>query len=167
VEIDQQTVVGWVRASGPWGVVVFVALVVGTNVVQVPAWIFVLAANVVWPLPLAAGVSYVACLLAATITFEVFGRAGGTALRGVDRPWVRKLLDKVDAQPVRGVAFLRATMLITPPITVALALAGVRRRDHFLGTAIGIIPLLAILLLLGDQLVSWTSLWFGDGASAP
>lgn len=148
VDIDPETVVGWVQASGPWGLAVFVALVVGTNVLQVPAWIFVAAAGVVWPFPVAWGISYLACMLAAAFTFEVFGRAGGQALRGIDRPWMKKVLATIDAHPVRGVALLRALMMVTPPVTVAFALAGVRRRDHLLGTAIGIItPLLAILLV--------------------
>ena len=150
VEVEPATVVGWVRSSGPWGLLVYVGLVVAFNLVQVPAWIFVLAAGGVWSFPVALAASYTACMLAAAFTFEVFGRAGGDALRAIDKPWVQKVLSTIDAHPVRGVALLRAVMMIAPPATIALALAGVRRRDHLLGTAIGIVgPLLAILLLSG------------------
>ncbi len=136
-------VVQMVQNSGPWGLGVFVALVVAANLVQIPAWIFVGAAG-------SAVVSFVACMLAATVTFEIFGRAGGTPLRGMDRPWIQKILSTIDARPIRGVAILRGVFFIAPPITVALALAGVRRRDHFLGTAAGIVlPLIAIRLTAG------------------
>lgn len=153
VEIDKESVVGWVHASGPWGLVVFVLLVVGTNVAQVPAWIFVVAAGTVWPLWQAWLVSYAACMVAATFTFEVFGRAGGQALRTMERPWVKKVLSTIDAHPIRGVALLRAAFMITPPITVALALAGVRRRDHLVGTAVGVLVPLTFILALADQLM--------------
>ncbi len=143
-------VVQMVQNSGPWGLGVFVALVVAANLVQIPAWIFVGAAGTVWPFWQSAVVSFVACMLAATVTFEIFGRAGGTPLRGMDRPWIQKILSTIDARPIRGVAILRSVFFIAPPITVALALAGVRRRDHFLGTAAGIVlPLIAILLTAG------------------
>jgi len=155
VEVEPDAVVGWVRASGPWGLLVFVALVVVFNLFQVPAWIFVVAAGLIWPLPVAFAVAYGACVLAAVVTFEVFGRAGGTALRGVERPWMQKVLRSLDAQPVRGVALLRAVFMATPPITVALALAGVRRRDHLLGTLIGISFPMVLILLVSDLLREW------------
>lgn len=146
VEITPEQVVAQVEASGSWGMLVFAGVVVAANLMQIPAWIFVLAAGSLWPFSQALALSYACTLLAATVTFEVFGRAGGTALRDVQKPWMRKILDTIDARPVVGVALLRSVLLITPPVTVALALAGVPRRAHFAGTAIGIIPLLVILL---------------------
>ena len=151
VEVTPERVSEQVAASGPWGFLVFVGIVVGANIVQVPAWIFVAAAGMLWPFAQAMAISYLALVLAASVTFEVFGRAGGDALRAIDKPWIQKVLQTIDAHPIRGVAILRCFLLITPPVTVALAMSGLRRRDHLIGTAIGVVlPLVAILLAAGS-----------------
>ncbi len=155
VEVTPDQVAETVEASGSWGMVVFASVVVASNLMQIPAWIFVLAAGSLWPFSQALALSYASTLLAATVTFEVFGRAGGTALRDIEKPWMRKILDTIDARPVVGVALLRGFLLITPPVTVALAMSGVPRRAHLAGTAIGIIPLL-VILLAGQE-----ALWSG------
>jgi len=149
VDIRPETVTEIVRSSGGWGIVVFVLLVVVTNLAQVPAWVLVLGAGVVWDPITCWATSYVACLISAAITYEVFLRAGGKGLKQVDKPWVKRILDGIHANPVRGVALLRALLMIAPPITVALALTGLRRRDHMLGTALGIlIPLTGIVWMM-------------------
>jgi len=149
VDIRPATVTEVVRASGGWGIAVFVVLVVVANLAQVPAWVLVVGAGVVWDPITCWLTSYGACMLSAAITYEVFLRAGGQGLRQMDKPWVKRILDGIHARPVRGVALLRAIFMIAPPVTVALALAGLRRRDHMLGTAIGVlIPLTGIVWLL-------------------
>ena len=111
--------------------------------------VLVVGAGVVWDPITCWLTSYGACMLSAAITYEVFLRAGGQGLRQMDKPWVKRILDGIHARPVRGVALLRAIFMIAPPVTVALALAGLRRRDHMLGTAIGVlIPLTGIVWLL-------------------
>lgn len=139
VDIRPANVTEVVRASGGWGIAVFVVLVVLSNLAQIPAWVLVLGAGVVWDPITCWLVSYGACLLSAAITFEVFLRAGGKGLQQIDKPWLKRIIDGIHAHPVRGVAILRATpLMIAPPVTVALALAGIRRRDHMVGTAMGI-----------------------------
>ena len=155
VEITPEQVTQYVEASGSWGMLVFAGVVVVANLMQIPAWIFVLAAGSLWSFPQALALSYASTLLAATVTFEVFGRAGGSALRGIQKPWMRRILDTIDARPVVGVALLRGFLLITPPVTVALAMSGVPRRAHLAGTAVGVVPLL-LILLVGQE-----ALWSG------
>ena len=148
VDIRPANVTEVVRASGGWGIAVFVVLVIVANLAQIPAWVLVLGAGVVWDPVTCWVVSYGACLVSAAITFEVFLRAGGDGLQQMDKPWLKKILDGIHAHPVRGVAILRAMLMIAPPVTVALALAGIRRRDHMVGTATGIlIPLTGIVWL--------------------
>ncbi len=159
VDIRPETVTELVRSSGGWGIAVFMVLVVVSNLAQVPAWVLVLGAGVVWdPIPCWV-TSYVACLLSAAITYEVFLRAGGEGLKQVDKPWIKRILDGIHARPVRGVALLRALFMIAPPVTVALALSGLRRRDHMLGTALGVlVPLTGIVWMMQLGL----DLSFGD-----
>lgn len=149
VDIRPANVTEVVRASGGWGIAVFVVLVVLSNLAQIPAWVLVLGAGVVWDPITCWLVSYGACLVSAAITYEVFLRAGGKGLQEIDKPWLKRILDGIHAHPIRGVAILRAFLMIAPPVTVALALAGLSRRDHIIGTSIGIvIPLTVIVWLL-------------------
>ncbi len=147
VEVEPAAVSSLVRATGPWGLVCFVALAVVANVVQVPGWVFVVAAVWLWGPVEGWAISYLSCVLAAALTFGFYRKLGGEALAAVERPWIRKVLATMQARPIRGIALLRAAFMVTPPITVALSLSGVRHRDHLLGTAIGIVPPLTLIVL--------------------
>lgn len=148
-ELSRDRIQELVEQAGPLGPVVFLALMVGANVAQVPAWVFVLVAVVVWG-PIQAWVlSYVGCVLAALLTFSVFRTASGEATRKLmERPLVKRVFGVMHARPVLGVALLRVVFLVTPPVTVAISLTGVRPRDHFLGTVLGVIPMLTGLVVL-------------------
>ena len=147
VEVEPAAVSTLIRATGPWGLMCFVALAVVANVMQVPGWVFVVAAVWLWGPVEGWAISYFSCVLAAALTFGFYRKLGGEALAGVERPWIRKVLSTMQARPVRGIALLRAAFMVTPPITVALSLSGVRHRDHLLGTAIGIVPPLTLIVL--------------------
>jgi uncharacterized membrane protein YdjX (TVP38/TMEM64 family) len=136
-----------VARAGPWGPVVFVLVFVGAVVGQIPGLVFVGAAPALFHWPEAWLLCFIASNLAVVLNFELVRRIGGQPLAGIQRPWLRKLFDALDAHPIRTVAVLRIVTVMFPPVTGALALTQISARQHAIGSAIGmLLPVTAILL---------------------
>jgi uncharacterized membrane protein YdjX (TVP38/TMEM64 family) len=140
-----------VESAGPWGPLAFVVVFVGAVVSQVPGLIFVAVAPLLFRLPEAWALSFLASNLAVVVNFEVVRRLGGQPLAELEHPRLRALFDRLEAHPVQTVALLRTVTVMFPPVTSALALTSLRARDHFLGSALGM--LLPITLVLATSLL--------------
>jgi uncharacterized membrane protein YdjX (TVP38/TMEM64 family) len=91
--------------------------------------------------------SIVASNLAVTLNFELVRRLGGQPLAEIENKELKKLFDRLEEQPLRTVILLRLITVMFPPVTSALALTRLRARDHFVGSAIGmLLPVTALLL---------------------
>ena len=77
---------------------------------------------------------------------------GGQALGAVQKPWIVKLLVKLDEHPVRWMVVLRSVAFISPPLNYALALTRIRFRDYALGSALGLVGPMAIVTVFFDWL---------------
>src|SRR5690606_11840574 len=99
--IDIPSLRARVESAGPLGVVVFVVLFAVGAIAQVPGMIFVATGILVWGrLP-----GYLASLAGASLavcaSFLLARAVGGDAFAQVRRPWVRRILDRLQAHPVR------------------------------------------------------------------
>jgi uncharacterized membrane protein YdjX (TVP38/TMEM64 family) len=145
--LSQARIQQLVEGAGPWGPAAFVAVFVGAVVAQVPGLIFVAMAPVLFQLPQAWALSFLASNLAVVVNFEVVRKLGGQPLAELRHPLLRKLFDRLEAHPVQTVALLRTVTVMFPPVTSALALTSLRARDHFLGSALGmLLPVTALVL---------------------
>jgi len=120
------------------GLLIFIVLFAVGNLVQIPGWIFlaaaVLALGEVW-----GGVAtYLAALVSCAFTFWLIRLLGGDALRQIKGNWARRVLAQLDARPVAGVVLLRTLLQTAPALNYALAMSGVRFRDYFIGTLLGL-----------------------------
>ena len=127
-----------VHDAGAWGVLLYVALFAGGTLVQVPGTLFVATGILVY-----GGVTgYLVCLLGAIVsvctTFMFVRVVGGDALSDVERPFVRRMLRRLDKRPVTTMVVLRMFLFISPPLNYALALSPMRFRDYAIGSAIGL-----------------------------
>jgi uncharacterized membrane protein YdjX (TVP38/TMEM64 family) len=138
-----------VTSAGAFGPVVFVSIFVGIVLAQVPGIPFILIAPALFHWPMAVLVSFVGSNLAVLLNFEIVRRIGGNALTRIDNPRLQKILDSLDAHPIRAVFLLRLITIMLPPVTGALALTNVSRRDHAVGSVLGMMPPIILLLLLG------------------
>lgn len=136
-----------VSQAGQWGALAFVTLFVGAVVGQVPGIPFVLAAPALFRLPVAWVLCFAASNLAVAVNFALVRRFGGQPLAGLDRPRLRIIFEKLDDHPIRTVALLRTLTLVFPPVTSALALTSVRARDHAIGSAIGMLVPMTLMLI--------------------
>ena len=133
--------------AGPLGPLAFVTFFVGAVLGQVPGFAFVVAAPLLFHLPLAWLLCFFASNLAVILNFAIVRKLGGQPITFSARPTLRRLFSELDEHPIRTVALLRTITIMFPPVTGALALTQVRARDHAIGSAIGmLLPVTAILL---------------------
>jgi uncharacterized membrane protein YdjX (TVP38/TMEM64 family) len=135
-----------VARAGAFGAVAYVGIYVLGILLQVPGWVFIGAAVLAWGKPVAFGLSYLASAVAAVIAFSAFRRAGGQPLQSAQRPWVKKLLDGIEARPLRVMVVLRLVFVVSPPLNFALALTPVNLRDYVVATVVGIGPPIAFMV---------------------
>lgn len=137
-----------IQRSGQWGELAFVTLFVGAMVGQVPGVPFVIAAPALFQLPEAWVLCFGASNLALIINFAMVRKFGGQPLAEVERPRLRQFLTELDDHPIRTVALIRTVTVMFPPVTGVLALTRVRARDHAIGSALGLLLPLTVLLWL-------------------
>ncbi len=143
---DRGRVVEMVASAGPFAPLSFVALFVAAVAVQVPGLLFVALAPTLFSLEEAWLLSVVASNLAVVLNFELVRRLGGQPLAEIENKDLKKLFDRLEEQPLRTVILLRLITVMFPPVTSALALTKLRGRDHFVGSALGmLLPITALL----------------------
>ena len=139
-----------VEGAGAWGLLVFVALFAVGSLLQLPGWLFVAVACLAYGRLAGGALANVGALVAVTVTFLVVRSVGGTALAAVERPWVQRLLARVETRPIRTIAVLRLGLAVAPYLNYALALSRVRLRDYVLGSAAGLVVPIAVMTALLD-----------------
>jgi uncharacterized membrane protein YdjX (TVP38/TMEM64 family) len=140
--------------AGAWGAALFVAVFCIGEFVQVPGMLFVSASIVVWGRVWGTALAWVAAVTSVAFTFMIVRAVGGRALAAVERPLVKRLLDGIEAHPVRTVFVLRVLFQVSPPLNYGFALTPIRFRDYLVGSAIGLaVPVLAAALFL-DRLLA-------------
>ncbi|MGM0577850.1 MAG: TVP38/TMEM64 family protein [Myxococcota bacterium] len=144
-ELTVESLRARVADTGAAGVVLFLAAFAGGNLVQIPGLVFVTVASLCWPGLQAVLLAFVGAVAAVSTSFLVFRTLGGTPLADVERPWVRRMLDRLDEAPVQTIALLRLVLLMAPPVNAALALSGVSFRSYLLGSALGLVVPIAAL----------------------
>lgn len=139
--------------AGAYGIVVFVAIFCVGELIQIPGLIFVAAGVYAYGQGLGGVISYLTAIASVVMSFVIVRLVGGQALRGIDKPWVKKILDGIDRQPIATVAVLRLVFIMSPPLNYALALSSIRFRDYLLGSALGLILPIGLFVILFDWAV--------------
>ena len=144
---------GFVARAGALGVLAFLALFVVGELVHVPGLVFIAAAVALWG-PYAGGaIGALGALLSLVTSFAVVRGVGGKPLGEVKLSFARRLLDGLERRPVFTVAVLRTTLILSPPVTYALALSPIGFRDYFLGSAIGLVIPLTVAVAIFSRVV--------------
>lgn len=157
-----------VGQAGALGPLAFMALFVGAVVAQVPGIVFVIAAPALFHFPQALALCWLASILAVITNFELVRRVDGfiatpdrhpsSAPPGQleaegGRSWLAPLFDGLEQHPIRTVALLRIITIMFPPVTGALALTHVSARDHAIGSALGMLPPITLILAFTGWLI--------------
>jgi uncharacterized membrane protein YdjX (TVP38/TMEM64 family) len=141
-----------VETAGALGVVLFVVLFALGAIAQVPGMIFVATGILVWGRLPGYFASLAGASLAVCASFLLARAVGGDAFAQVKRPWVRRILARLEAQPVRWLVALRLVFFISPPLNYALALTPIRFRDYVIGSVLGLATPMVVITVLFDWL---------------
>jgi uncharacterized membrane protein YdjX (TVP38/TMEM64 family) len=152
-----------VRAAGPLGPVLFVGAFALAELVHLPAILFLFAAAVIWPLPLALATAYVGAVAAALFVVFVarFALSDFARRHVVHRlpERLRGLDDRLGEHGLREVVAVRLVTFMLPAAHWVLGVSKARTRDLVLGTAIGLLPGVAIAVVVGQSLVERWDEW--------
>ncbi|MGI9601388.1 MAG: TVP38/TMEM64 family protein [Acidimicrobiales bacterium] len=140
--------------SGAVGPIVFVLMMWALQPWGVPGAVFMVPASLIWPWPVAMGLSWLGNMGASSIAF-------GFA-RFVAREWVQKRIPPSIAQyderlahgGLKEVTLLRVATGQLPPADWLLGVSQVRWPPFLIGTAIGIIPGIILIVTVGGSLFS-------------
>ena len=117
------------------------------NLIQIPGWVFLAAAVLTLGRIWGGLATYVAASISCALTFFTIRLVGGDALRQLKSKTAVRILGQLDARPIRSVILLRVLFQTVPALNYALALSGIRFRQYFTGTLLGL-PLPIILYCL-------------------
>jgi uncharacterized membrane protein YdjX (TVP38/TMEM64 family) len=98
-------------------------------------------------------ISLLGALVSINVTFAVVRTFAGEALADIQRPFVRRLLSRIDSQPVMTVALLRLIFQTAPPLNYMLPMTSVRWRDHLVGSVLGLPVPMAVMVCLFSKLL--------------
>ena len=138
----------YVIGAGPLGVFAYLGAFSLGLLLHVPGMLFVAMGIVAYGKSMGFGVALAGAVLAVSVTFGVVRGVGGSAIADIQRPFIQKMMARLDQRPVATVVALRTVFWIAPPLNYALALSSIRFRDYVIGSFVGLIaPLLAATLL--------------------
>ncbi|MEO0492033.1 MAG: VTT domain-containing protein [Actinomycetota bacterium] len=152
---DVDEVESFLRDRGWVGPVVFVVVMWTLQPLGVPGVAFMVPAALVWPAPAAMALSWIGNMGA---SFVAFGFA-----RWIARDWAQvRLPDRLRAWDARlavgGIRQVTVLRIFTGQLTPAdwlLGVSSVRLRPFLIGTGIGIVPLIVIVVLAGASVGEW------------
>jgi uncharacterized membrane protein YdjX (TVP38/TMEM64 family) len=141
-----------VEGAGAAGVLVFVLAFAAGELLHVPGLVFVLVAVLVWGRLAGGAIAYAGSLVSLATSFGFVRAISGDALATIERPWVKRALERLDARPVLTVALLRLVFIVSPPLNYTLALTRIRFRDYLVGSALGLVVPVGLAVVFFDAI---------------
>lgn len=137
---------------GAWGYLAFVATFALLQPFGIPGTVFVVAASLIWPWPVAFALSMVGTMAASVVGFSF--------ARFVARDWIskripqrfRKYDDKLATRAFTTVFALRLVFWMPPLLHASFGVSQVRFWTHFWGSLVGYLLPLFLLSFFGQRL---------------
>lgn len=161
--IDVETIRAFMDSAGALGFVAFLFVFAIGELLHIPGLVFVGAASVAYGDAIGTLAAYAGALGSLTLSFYVVRLIGGQPLAEVERPIVKRILARLDEQPLRTVTVLRFVFWMSPALNYALAMSTVRYREYLLGSMLGLLIPIPIAVVFFDSLASG---WLGEWLAA-
>lgn len=139
-EIEAEKLRDRIHALGALGPVVFVLAFALIQPLGPSGHIFVVCASLVWPPPVALGLSLVGAVASQVVGFLFFRYAAADFARARVPDRLRAYEDKLVARPFRTVLVLRLLTFTWPLMSMLLGVSRIRFAPMLLATAIGLVP---------------------------
>lgn len=139
--------------AGIWGYALFIIIFSIGELFHIFGLIFVAAG--VYAFGKFAGLllGIVGGTVAVCVSFLLMRTVGGRAFTRIDKPWVVRMLQRLDKMPIRTVIVLRLVLIMYPSLNYALALTAIRFRDYLIGSLVGLVIPISVFVLCFDWLV--------------
>jgi uncharacterized membrane protein YdjX (TVP38/TMEM64 family) len=137
------------------GLLVFTALFALGNLIQIPGWIFLVAAVLALGQVWGGLATYVAACVTCASTFVLIRALGGQALRALPGRLSSQILAQLDTHPLRSVVLLRLLFQTVPALNYALAMSGIGLRHYLVGTALGLPLPILLYCVFFSTLAGW------------
>ncbi len=143
------------QGLGAWGWLAFVVAYTIFQPFGVPGTVFVIAASLIWPWPVAFGLSMTGTMAASVVGFSF--------ARFVARDWIATKIPKRfrrydEALEKRGfvtVVILRFIFWMPPLLHASLGISKVRFWSHFWGSLVGYLIPLFLMAYFGQKVFDW------------
>lgn len=143
------------QALGPWGYVAFIAAFTVLQPFGVPGTVFVIAASLIWPWPIAYALSMTGTMAASVVGFSF--------ARFVARDWIstripkrfRKYDEALEKRGFLTVVILRFIFWMPPLLHASLGISKVRFWAHFWGSLVGYLVPLFLMAFFGEKVLDW------------
>jgi len=152
--LDIERVRTIVREAGAWGMVVYIGVFTGGEFIHLPGIVFVLAAIAIWGKWLGFVVAFLAANVSVDVSFLVVRAIGGKALSTLDNHRVQQIMVHLERRPILTIMALRAVFWLAGPLNYGLALTSVRFRDYAIGSALGLIPPVALMAIIFEKVLA-------------
>lgn len=147
----QERIQGW-GALAPIG---FVAIMWVVQPFGVPGVVFMVPASLVWSAPVACALSWIGNMGASTIAFEATRRVGQDWVRSRIPERLHRFDDRLAAGGVWPILLLRLVTGQIPAADWLLGVSSVRRVPFLIGTGIGVIPTIVLMVVFGADIIAW------------
>ena len=152
---DPATMRDWLRASGPWGGLLFIVSYSCLQPLGLNGLAFLLSAPLIWGPTEAFLLNWVG-----TVGSGLFSYAGA---RFMVRDWLQKRLpgrvrrfdDRLRSHGFRTVLLLRLIFYTSPSVQWALGVSTVRFLPFLLGSILGVAPFTVVVTLAGVRIAAW------------
>src|SRR5262245_19125997 len=150
-----------IDAWGPLGPLVFMAIMVTGFFIPAPQMVLVATGGVLFGPVWGFVYAWTAAMVGTTAVFLLVRyTAQAWAQRALRHrfPRLRALDQRLHHNGVALVAVLRVILFLSPPLAWALGASRVRLVDQVLGTAVGILPMMGLVVVFADRLVGVDSI---------
>ncbi len=152
---DPELLAATVAHGGWFSVFVFGGAFVAVGSLAIPPAVFVIAAGLLWPFPIALVLSLVAGCASASLGFLGSRYIARDACAAHIPAKLRKFSEHLRSRGFRAVVVLRLVFYLFPPVNWMLGLSHIRFRDFLAGSLLGMLPGTLLYLLLGKEVVPW------------
>ncbi len=142
-----------IAAAGAWGYLLYVVLFILGELIHIFGLIFVAAGVYVWGQKTGFLLAMIGGTASVCVSFLLVRAIGGKAFAGIQKPWVQRVLLKLNQKPIRSVIVLRTFLLLHPSLNYLLALTNIRFRDYAIGSVMGLVTPIALFVLFFDWLM--------------
>lgn len=124
--MEFQYLIDTLQEAGLLGGLIFLIVFIGGTITALPGMLFMALAILVYGFKWGILLAYFGTVLSALVHFVIIRFIGGKAFEEIQKPFFKKMMSRLDSQPVKTVIILRTVFFAAPPLNYALALSTVR-----------------------------------------